>query len=272
MDKLDQGTIINGIRTEKYPKIKAHGIVITASCDLANKKVNKLYYLLGIKAEDWVCSTQGFKLIYSEKKENKLNELKEMSKSLGLNVEALCGFSDDIAKKVIESEVEVKKQKNRLLKVFEEYRNLEKCMISSEQRKRTIHSDEDVAAKFLNKIGKGEIFHYYFLPQKAFTQNGKTDSGIIVDLQEICTLSLDDAYEIERFGIDNLYLDKFSEEKQERLKKIFWLDSSDDYVLIEGNISSPWREHLMQRFSHCFARIGLDGATKSDYEKIINNI
>ena len=51
-------------------------------------------------------------------------------------------------------------------------------------------------------------------------------------------------------------------------------DSVDfgDFVGIEGKISSPWREHLIQRFSHSFARIGLDGATSVDHAKLASSI
>ncbi len=272
MDKLDQGAMIYGIRTEKYPLLRAYGIVITASCDLANQKVNKLYYLLGIKAEEWVCSKQGFDLIYAEKRDNKLNVFKTLAHSLGLNAEALCGFSIEQARMVIESEIQKPKDKKKLLGAYEEYKVLESGSVSNEQRRLIIHQDETTASKFLTKIGKGDIYHYYFLPEKAFSESFQNDAGIIIDLQEIGVLSMEDASEIENFGVDNLYLDNFSEETQKRFKKTFWLDTTDDFVLIEGNISSPWREHLMQRFSHCFARIGLDSATKSDYEKIINKI
>lgn len=37
-DKFTQGTIIEYIRSTKYPEIKCQGIVISARCDLAQEK------------------------------------------------------------------------------------------------------------------------------------------------------------------------------------------------------------------------------------------
>lgn len=59
---LDQGTIIYGIRSDKYPNLRCYGIIITASCDIAQQKVSKLYYLLAIDATEWFCSTSIEKL------------------------------------------------------------------------------------------------------------------------------------------------------------------------------------------------------------------
>ena len=42
--------------------------------------------------------------------------------------------------------------------------------------------------------------------------------------------------------------------------------------MFESQIQSPWREHLMQRFSHAFVRIGLDGAEKKDYEVLATKV
>lgn len=98
------------------------------------------------------------------------------------------------------------------------------------------------------------------------------DSGLIIDLQEISFLSMDDAKQIVRQGIDNLLLCQQSLQTCDRLRTNFWLENPDDFVAVEGNIISPWREHLMQRFSRDFSRIGLDGATEQDYKKLAESI
>lgn len=42
MDELDQGSVLYGLRSDRYPGIPCYGIVITASCDIANSKVSKI--------------------------------------------------------------------------------------------------------------------------------------------------------------------------------------------------------------------------------------
>ena len=49
----------------------------------------------------------------------------------------------------------------------------------------------------------------------------------------------------------------------------FDVNQYSDFVDFEGTIQSPWCEHLMQRFSHAFIRIGLSDPTKRDFEDVI---
>lgn len=53
MDELNQGSVLYGLRSDRYPGIPCYGIVITASCDIANSKVSKIYCLIGVDAKQW---------------------------------------------------------------------------------------------------------------------------------------------------------------------------------------------------------------------------
>lgn len=44
-NSLDQGTIIYGIRSDKYPAFPCYGIIITARCDIAQDTFVKDGYL-----------------------------------------------------------------------------------------------------------------------------------------------------------------------------------------------------------------------------------
>lgn len=44
MDELDQGSVLYGLRSDRYPGIPCYGIVITASCDIANSKVSTVRF------------------------------------------------------------------------------------------------------------------------------------------------------------------------------------------------------------------------------------
>ena len=39
MNYIDQGTVIYGMRSEKYPEKMCYAIIISARCDIANDKV-----------------------------------------------------------------------------------------------------------------------------------------------------------------------------------------------------------------------------------------
>lgn len=259
---LDQGVIINGIRSEKYPDNKCFGIIITASCDVANAKVNKLYYIVGVDAEVWFSSSYGFYLSYIKSKENKISS---KIKQYGLNVNNLLTFELEDATKVIEEYVKIEKEKNEILKQISEY--FEYKNANEIQRKEIIKKNPKTAYNKLKEINSSKVEHYYFLPKAGYTNNKILDQGIIIDFQEIGILNFQVAKIIESTGIDYKHLSKFEPKDRTNYTESFWLNSDDDFVICESNILSPWREHLMQRFSHSFCRIGLDGPTDNDLIK-----
>ena len=63
MSSITQGTVVSGKRSEKYEGIPCLGIIINARCDLAQGKVNKIYYLIAISLEEWMFSSIGFSKI-----------------------------------------------------------------------------------------------------------------------------------------------------------------------------------------------------------------
>ena len=139
---------------------------------------------------------------------------------------------------------------------------------SWEEKKKT-----SIISSFFSEINVGKRFHYHFLPKAAYTDSTDKSSGLIVDLQEIGVLSLEDAKRIYSPGIDYQALDITCDPKEkDRLIKKYWLETGDDFVYEEGRIKSPWCELLLQRFALDFIRIGVDGASSSDYASLAANI
>lgn len=273
MRQLDQGTIFCGIRSEKYPNLQCYGVVISASCDIANEKIKKIYYLLGISASEWFCTEASYRVVYQEKRKNVLDKLIPQFNNSSLDATILQTFSPDEVDSVIDHEVEKDKTRSSLKKEYREYLKFCKEGMSENERRQAIRADSKPAVNFLTRIGKGEIFHYYYLPEKAYLEkNERLNSGLIIDLQEINFISLADALRIVTPGIDKLTLAKEEEHERDRLEKTFWLEKTDDFVDIEGKVTSPWREHLMQSFSRDFARIGIDGAKEADYKQLLERI
>lgn len=157
-------------------------------------------------------------------------------------------------------------------------------------RKEAIKSNRKEAVHYLKEIDSGKLHHYYFLPQAAYLDNEIKSKGLIVDLLEIESLTLKDAQKIANPLAEGILyqdlpplptieelsqvneFDALRERFKERLRleKTFWLKDSSDFVQIEGTIKSPWCEHLMQRFSNVFIRIGLDNPSEDDYNTLID--
>ena len=272
MEALDQGTVLFGLRSEKYPNSRCFGIIITASCDIANCKVSKLYYLQAFSVKDWFCTEFAYNQVYEQKIKSSLGMLESVAAKHGLDAASLRLFSREDVMQIIDKEVCKQKDRAKVQEAYERFCVYCRPEMTDEERKKAIQSDTKPVTSFLDKVGKGEIFHYYYLPKAAYLKSEEKDDGLIVDFQEIESISMNDALHIVTPGIDYLCLSQYSCNEQDRLKKLFWLTSDDDFVGIEGKISSPWREHLIQRFSHSFARIGLDGATSVDHAKLASSI
>ena len=84
MYSLTQGTIITGVRSDKYSNIRCNGVVISARCDLANCKISKIYYLIAVPSDDWLLSDEGFNIVLSQR-QNDLEDknVEKLSSLLG---------------------------------------------------------------------------------------------------------------------------------------------------------------------------------------------
>lgn len=267
--ELDQGTIIYGIRAEKYPGTRCYGIIISASCDIAQGKISKAYYLIAVDAKEWFCTKYGYSKVYSSKINNLFGDFKNITKGY-FEPESAREFDEEDFLKVVET-VDNKKREEKIVKSF---KSLKKYYDPSKTGKNiipAIREDIKPIKEFLEKVAKREIYHFFFLPQNAYLNNNTSSKGLIVDLQEIGSMSFDEAEKIENDGIDFLNLPS-NLKQREKMQEQFWLENKDDFVQIEGNITSPWREYLMQCFSLGFIRIGVDGPTRMDHEKLASEI
>lgn len=259
-DKIGQGTIIYGAKSNKYPEYKCYSIIISARCDVANSKIDKVYYLTALDAEEWFCTKKGFDTVYYKELKCTINSfLKEQR----INIDVLSGFSEFEQTEVICGIN--KKNQQKILDFF-------KCNDLNVRRK-LVRENSKIGVNFLKNIAEAKNYHFFFLPELAYLNNKKRDKGLIVDLQEIDYYLWDDIENIKSPGIDMMILDKEkNKNKMARWKDIFWLMKEDDFVGVESTIISPWCELLMQRFAMDFIRIGVDGACAQDFEKILERI
>lgn len=268
MEEFDQGTVLYGIRSERYPNINCYAIIISASCDIANCKVEKIYYLVGVNAKEWFSTEYGYNQVYDEKIKCVFNKFQEIFKRNLLSAELIQNFSLEDIQLIIGEDVD-EKRKKQLWEAYNEYSMFCRLNMQDTDRLNAIKKDTKPIKNFLKDVIRGRIFHYYFLPEDSYLGNGKKDSGLIIDLQEIDSIPLDDISKIKSPGIDSLILSTYEKQEMTRLIKKYFLETEDDFVAIEGSIVSPWREHLMQKFSQDFIRIGIESPTDNDIERLI---
>lgn len=156
--EISQGTVIYGIRSEKYPTTPCYGIIITARCDIAQGKVSKYHYLVGVDASAWLCSRHGYLQIYRSTIKDKRKEILQKASNIDLDGETLLSFSRESLDTLFESK-KLQEQRNRkkiseiekLHRTIEDYYAIAQINASDSERGIAIQKNQN---KQLNTCGK----------------------------------------------------------------------------------------------------------------------
>lgn len=267
MQQIDQGSIIYGLRSDKYPEKACMGIVISARCDIANRKIKKLYYLTALQVKDWLISDVGFETATKSICQSTLKAFKNEAEKHGLNVDVLLSLDEADFEVVIEQEITKKKERDLIRDKYKQYIHI--CGADEAERSAIIGKEKKNIKQFLIDVNAGANAHLYYMPAFAYREDAEKHEGLIVDLQEIGTLRIVDAQSICDNEVDGKTL---SPERRAYFSQFCWIEGEDDFSIIDGLIPSPWCEHLLQRFANGFTRIGVDGPTKDDFETIVECI
>lgn len=272
MYSLTQGTIITGIRSDKYPNIRCNGVVISARCDLANCKISKIYYLIAVPSDEWLLSDEGFNIVLTQKQNELEDKLQTKFSGSGLDWSTLKTFSiEEFATVIRDREVGLKCNTDKILNDFQTFKNYTSKSLETKE-KRTILQNESksVTSSFL-KIANGQMMHYIYVPENAYIKNADINRGLIIDLQELEYISVKDAERLANCEIDIQNKD-LSEIDKQRYNNCFFLMDWPGYAMPEFDIVSPWIEYIMQRFSNAFIRIGVDGPQKEDVQSMVSRV
>ena len=272
MYSLTQGTIITGVRSDKYSNIRCNGVVISARCDLANCKISKIYYLIAVPSDDWLLSDEGFNIVLSQRQNDLEDKLQTKLGGSGLDWSTLKSFSvEEFSTVIHDQEVGLKKDTDKVLEVFRTFKNYTSKYLELGDKKAILQNESKSVASSLLKIANGQMMHYIYVPENAYIKDGSIDRGLIIDLQELEYISIRDAERLVNCEIDIQSKD-LSEVDKQRYNNCFFLMDWPGYTMAEYDIASPWTEYIMQRFSNAFIRIGVDGPQKEDVQSMVSRV
>ena len=272
MYSLTQGTIITGVRSDKYSNIRCNGVVISARCDLANCKISKIYYLIAVPSDDWLLSDEGFNIVLSQRQNDLEDKLQTKLGGSGLDWSTLKSFSvEEFSTVIHDQEVGLKKDTDKVLEVFRTFKNYTSKYLELGDMKAILQNESKSVASSLLKIANGQMMHYIYVPENAYIKDGSIDRGLIIDLQELEYISIRDAERLVNCEIDIQSKD-LSEVDKQRYNNCFFLMDWPGYAMAEYDIASPWTEYIMQRFSNAFIRIGVDGPQKEDVQSMVSRV
>lgn len=264
---LTQGSIIEDTRSEKYVNIRCKGIVITARCDIANRKVQNIHYLTALSIEDWLYEVFVPEILEKQRR-NILGSIKGFASSHKLDYKTLIDMGYEKAAFVMESSTTKQREKENVKLWVDAWRQCDSNISSvmTKEQKQVIlkkHGTSNLKSK-LTSLYNCNCPKYCFIPACAYTGDSSKTEGLVVDLQDIHQISMKESWDI----LDNKYdyKDIRDQEKREHINQKFFFEDEEDFVMIDCTVRPPWIERLLQEFTYLFSRIGLDNAEEEEIE------
>lgn len=270
-DKFTQGTIIEYVRSVKYPNIKCEGIVISARCDLAQEKISQFHCLSAMYIDEWIYEVLFENVIY-ERKNNISGNIKKYCEQKDLDYSTLCGMTVDSASQILLKSAYQKEQKN-IQKIIEEWDNIEellKTKIEKKEKRAFLFKNKKIVESKLKALYNSAFPKFAFIPEKAYSTGTSNVKGLVVDLQDVIQLDIKVKEPILAYEYD--YTIEKSQEMREYINKYFFFESESDFVIAENVVISPWIEYVLQMFANSFIRIGVDNALEYEIEDYCTEI
>ena len=261
---ITQGSIITGCVANGFESCKVWGCIITARCDIEQRKVDRIHYLPIVSLDDWLQS-----ILVKRLREAWCNalksSLKNQLKNNSISVDFLDrGLSRYDFEQLIRSTFKSKEAEGFL----------------SDYDKWLSSNNVSVTDILSTKLGMGLLKHEI---DKVIAHESSSDYLMegwdsddfsdykVLLLREIKTISKSCAYELADGIIESDLQESFFNENE--LAKT---NDQSGFYYVDCEIQSPYIEHIIQRFTTNFSRIGVIDLPKStvsqqliDYSKTL---
>lgn len=267
MNGCTQGSIVTGIRSKRYPECESYGILISSRCDLANEKINKVFYLQACPFEQWITSNVAFKMFAANLIKDLERKIKPVLDAKDLDWEVLKLFSEEDFETVTsmpENDIY-----SRIKNDYIKYKRYTSSTLSVEEKRMLLPEIKSKVSEICSNVVSGQNLHYTFLPGIAIGREKSIGLGFLIDHQELDFMTLDTLKKVQDGKMDDKNFDLTQKDKEFYNEK-FKILEAPGFALLDGGIESPWIEYLLQRFSNSFSRIGVDLPDKKEIKEYIN--
>lgn len=238
---LTQGSIINNCLADNYStKLDVYGLIITPRCDLAHEgKVNTVHYLPIVDFDDWLCC---------DGEEYLLNR---WTINLKDKFEQLCQ-KHNVPSDLVESKLYVKIANEIFTDKSQRKSFIEKVdslFCSDKQRQKAFedyYHKTDTQNALIKNLLNDKLPAYYLIDD----WDAARAKPKIILLRELKRISYETSQKISK-GMNSTEIKRsYDELKHTSLHS--------ELYQVCAEVDSPFIEHIMQRFSHNFCRIGVD--------------
>lgn len=235
-EEFTQGSIFEGLKVNQD---HAYAIVITARCDIANGKARNILCLPIYKAEDWI-KHQGDEVIFRRVESKLENKIKSEFSKFKISFDLLSTYPVQNVKDVIE-ENKGNKCTQSINKLLDMYSN-KTCDYSLDfvlnERKNLVTSiirNTEASIYFLEQVELDRVLEPY-----------------VIDLA--------DPISIPFFVANKLLLGINKKSEDSTINQ--YLTVYKDEISYISELKSPYVEHVLQKFSSFYSRIGTEDIEK----------
>lgn len=254
---LTQGTIFSCAIAEDYEGCAVYGMVITARCDITNDKAEVFNYVPVVKFDDWL-HRDGVRILAQRVIKEATGELRNCLKQLEFAPSILGTTAPhDVLRVIFDAEdatAKVKARRGAFEKNCLRHQRADGCLGSTldpDAVSALLASEEAAAGKIIKELCQNAVAEAYFL---AGVEPDEDCPGYVVLLREIRHIPRALAAGIVR-GLDADSYAALCDGDPRNSGRISI--SGDDFSWPTGVVQSPFIEHLMQRLTLLFSRIGV---------------
>lgn len=237
---LTQGSIINHCLAKEYSG-QVWGLIVTPRCDLAHdNKVSNVHYLPIVNLSDFM-KVDGLDYLFRKWCEKRYRKFEDLCSKYKFPIK---GMTEEHYKKMANEKIQKAGERDKFLQCLKNYHS---CNIENEEFRNSIEKSK---LTLLDNLIEDKIPSYYLIEDWNSQKNAK-----VILLRELKRISYATA---KKLGCG---LEKGSINEDDELN--FKIEETDLYHIC-AQVRSPFIEHIMQRFSYNFCRVGVEDRNRLD--------
>lgn len=268
VNRMTQGSIINGCVADAFPDEEVFGLIITPRCDVSHEgKVDSVHYLPVVPFERW------FEIIAKPKikdiwKKSLLNKLDNKFKNAKVGKEVMsANFSYEDLISICDAKVNKENDKKDIKGLLDSYfekneDDFDLFLLDAETK--GIFDKKHELFKYLLRLEGNNIPPYYLL--ESWLDFG-IDKHLVVMLRDVHRVQFSTAMRIK----EGVFESEFTE-LDLKYNDLFLHNDPKNFFWVQAEINSPFIEHIMQAFVYNFNRIGVDDRPGKTIDYLFNSV
>lgn len=271
MGQFTQGTVFTCGYAENYPGQIVHGIVITARCDAAQKKVPIYSFIPVVSLRDWIFK-DGAEITLKRVIDDAENTLENILEECNISLTVLRTASrDEIVEKLLRP---MARSDRKIETKIRKFQNAQMLIDMAEAA--VWDGGKEAACKALKKVpklldkvikdlsGNKIMGHYLLRGMETFVDD---DGDYVALLREVHHIP----YSVAQKILNGISAIEWPDDLAKQARCPVFLNK-EDYCMPVAKLRSPWMEHLMQSWSLLFTRIGVEDIDAASVRRCLSGI